>query len=247
MEFPVDFLEPRIGNVRVYLGRRNGSMSQEFLNGADIRSIFQEGRSKAMAERMRGNVFGNTGDEGSPPYHFRDEKPGKPHGFVGQANRFDIVRIVIVPNEQRGERVAPRFEIGGYRVHGFPGKIYRTDLSSLSPDAEFVRFQVDAFAIEIREFGYSESRRIDAFQYGIIAPVLQLFAHFCAFEQPGYFFLIQKSYLSVMSLDEIDHGRVDTIDSFFLEVLEKRAKCYHVRVRRTDRESFVRQIESKLI
>ena len=49
------------GNVRIYLCRGNVNMPEHYLDSPEIGAAFQEVAGKGVAQRVGGNVFGNTG------------------------------------------------------------------------------------------------------------------------------------------------------------------------------------------
>lgn len=169
---------------------------------------------------MCGNILGNPSFEGSLAYHFRDEKPGKPYGFVSEARGFDIVRIVVVPDKERCEMVGTRAQVPLNHLFCDFRQVDDPNLGTLTADAEFERLEIDTIAIEVRELRNTKPRRIDAFENRSVPQVLDGFA-VRAVEEHHDFFLRQKRHLAIRFFDQVDHRRVDAVDSFLLEVFEK--------------------------
>ena len=66
MVLAVDLAETRGVDVGVDLGRPDVGMSEELLNGADIRAVREHMRGKAVPEDVRGNAVRGDSDRGSP-------------------------------------------------------------------------------------------------------------------------------------------------------------------------------------
>ena len=62
----VDVAEARGVDMRVDLGRADIGMSEELLDGADIRAMRQHVRSEAVPEDMRGDAVRGDSDRGGP-------------------------------------------------------------------------------------------------------------------------------------------------------------------------------------
>lgn len=86
----MNLAEFRVRDVGVDLGRGDGGVAEEFLNGADIRAIFEQGSGERVTERMSGNIFYNPGAQSSIFDHVRDKKTGKSNFIRIQKGRVDI-------------------------------------------------------------------------------------------------------------------------------------------------------------
>ena len=61
MRLLIDVLEVLFHNVRIDLRGGNVRMAEHFLNGAQIRAVFQQVHGKGMAQRVRRDVLGDAG------------------------------------------------------------------------------------------------------------------------------------------------------------------------------------------
>ena len=57
----MNFLELRVGNMRIYLGGGNIGMPEQALHAAQVGTIAQQVGRKAMTQRVRRNMLGNAG------------------------------------------------------------------------------------------------------------------------------------------------------------------------------------------
>ncbi len=61
MEGLVYLFEMFVGDMRIDLGRDNGSMSEHGLNAADIGTVHEQIGRKAVAQSVRMDILGNSG------------------------------------------------------------------------------------------------------------------------------------------------------------------------------------------
>ena len=66
MESAVDVSEAHGVDVRIDLGRADVGMTQEFLDGSDVRTVREHVRGEAVPENVRGNAIRGDSDRGGP-------------------------------------------------------------------------------------------------------------------------------------------------------------------------------------
>lgn len=196
----MDFFQSRIGNVGIYLRRADRRMSEKFLDGSDVSPVGKQRGGERMSERMGGNVFYDARLESAPGNRGRDEVARQPDviGFerlffsrsdlgterffqfliygipVFVLRFFEIVRSVVMPDEERSEVVVPGFKIVRNPLRGAFGKIDDTNFPAFSADGEFPGFEIDPVAVETGELRDTESGRIDAFENREVALILNV-------------------------------------------------------------------------
>lgn len=112
-----------------------------------------------------------------------------------------------MPDEERFERILPNVQVFRYPLRSAVGEIDRSDFSSFSTNREFPGFEIYPASVERGQFGYAESRRIDAFQNREIPFVLNAGSRTRS-KYPFDFFGIQKRHVTVATFGEFDHRRI---------------------------------------
>ena len=93
----INILQPLDGIVRIDLGRREGGMAEQFLDGIEVRPSVQQLRGQRVAQDVRGLPAADTGNaaEGflDGPVHIDRVEPGAPgglqeRGFRGHVRTF---------------------------------------------------------------------------------------------------------------------------------------------------------------
>jgi len=133
----MDFLQPGVGDVGIYLGGSNRRMPEKFLDGPDVRAVGKQRGGERMPERMGRNVLYDTGLEGTLGDRGRYEVARQPDVvgferlFFSRSNFgterffqfliygipvfvlrfFEIVGSVVMPDKERSEVVMTGFEI----------------------------------------------------------------------------------------------------------------------------------------
>ena len=123
--------------MRIYLSRRDRSMTEKLLDYTYISTICQKSCRETMTKRMGMEIFQYTSSESVWFDHIRDEKSRETHFLIWEVDRLDIFFREVVSDKERSEWVGTYVEIGSYRISSDLSKVYDTDLASLSTHGEF--------------------------------------------------------------------------------------------------------------
>lgn len=146
----MDLPQLRIGDVSVDLGGGDGGVSEELLDGADIGAIGEQGGGEGVTECVGRDILNNSGAQSVGLDHIRDEEARQADGLVGKLDIFDILRVPVMPYEERGEVVDARREVVLDCITGRFSQIDNSDFSSFSTHRELTIFCVYILSIQCR-------------------------------------------------------------------------------------------------
>lgn len=246
MKLPMSLSEPRIRDMSIDLGRRDGGMSEELLDDPDIRSIRQEGRSEGVSEGVSGDILQDPSLRRIVSYHTSDKKSRESHRVICETLIFYIVDREIVSEKKWGEVVFSDGEIELDFFFCCWGEVDGTEFVSLSSDSELHRIERDRDTIETRELGDTKSCRVDTLHDSEISDTLDRICWYDG-EKSLDLFTSEKCHLSITHLQEIESRRIEALDSFFLQVFQPWSDRDDMSIHSLRRESAIGELESPAI
>lgn len=206
----VDFFQVLIGHVGIDLRRRDRGMAEHGLDAPDVGAVDEEISGKAVAERMRMDVFDDAGFGGvvldEPLDAARSETECLAFGIplVDEA-------LLGECDEQRGIGIGPAIEVAGEGAFGGRGDEDDAELAAFAAYGELFFLEIDMLPVERGELGDAEAGRKQELEYGPIAEIAQCRA------LGG-----QDNTLDLIGVKEVDLAsrRVSNLDFFSRERLD---------------------------
>ena len=154
----MDFFQVLIGHVGIDLRRRDRGMAEHGLDTPDVGAVDEEISGKAVAERMRMDIFDDAGFGGvvldEPLDAARSETECLAFGIplVDEA-------LLGERDEQRGIGIGPAIEVAGEGAFGGRGDEDDAELAAFAAYGELFFLEIDMLPVERGELGDAEAGR----------------------------------------------------------------------------------------
>lgn len=219
MKLLVDFFEVLVGDVSVDLCGRNISVAEHGLYGADVSTVHEEVGGEAMAQGMRGNVFGDAGHFGV----FLDDAFDRARGETAVvAGSIDGLKIATIIEKKGSKGIGAGVEIILDPVGGSLGDENRTIFAAFATNDELAAVEIDGIAIEFDEFGDTEPAGEKELNNGAVAKT-GFGVGINTIEKTLDFVIMKEGNLLANDVRKFDEIGIEGINAALGEVFEKTA------------------------
>lgn len=214
------FFEVLVGNMGVDLGGGDVGVAEHGLYGADVSTVHEEVGGEAMAQGMRGNVFGDAGHFGVFLDDAFDRARGETAVVAGSIDRLKIATII----EKKGsEGIGASIEIILDPVGGSFGDENGAIFAAFATNDELAAVKIDGVAIEFDEFGDTEPAGEKELNNGAVAKT-GFGVGINTIEKTLDFVVVEEGNLLANDVRKFDEIGIEGINAALGEVFEKTAE-----------------------
>ncbi len=214
-------------------------MSQELLDGPQVRAARQQVRGEAMPQAMRRNLDGKPGFLDvllHRPLHTSGREPALLAGFV-----IRIRRLPRVADEHGFPIILPALEVPAQPVGSRIGEKHDARTPAFADDAELPPLQIDLVAVKGDQLRHAKAGGKQKFEDRLI-PKSFWGTNLGHVEESLHLFPFQKFYASALGLPQLHRFRRRHRNPAFDEKLKKRPEGNEVIVLRDPLEADTRRI-----